>query len=43
MSDTAGNAATEVIRTVTVADTTAPVITLLGGGTQEVEPQKSLP
>ena len=29
-SDAAGNAATSVTRTVTVADTTAPVITLTG-------------
>ena len=31
VSDAAGNAATEVVRTVNVVDTTAPVITLSGG------------
>ena len=31
VSDSAGNAATEVVRTVNVVDTTAPVITLSGG------------
>ena len=30
VSDDAGNAATEVTRTVNVTDTTAPVITLVG-------------
>ena len=38
VSDAAGNAATEVIRTVTVtADTTAPVITLTGASTINLE------
>ena len=36
-SDAAGNAATEVSRTVNVADTVAPVITLLGSDSQRVE------
>ena len=35
--DAAGNAATEVTRTVTVADTTPPVITLTGDATMSVE------
>ena len=33
VSDVAGNAAQEVIRTVNVVDTTAPIITLVGGAT----------
>jgi hypothetical protein len=33
VSDVAGNAAEEVIRTVNVVDTTAPIITLVGGAT----------
>ena len=36
VSDTAGNAATPVVRTVTVSDTTAPVITLNGAATVTV-------
>tara|TARA_X000000950_G_C13724788_1_gene581763 strand:+ start:65 stop:760 length:696 start_codon:yes stop_codon:yes gene_type:complete len=37
VSDTAGNTATEVTRTVNVVDTTAPVITLLGDATVTIE------
>ena len=37
VSDSSGNAATEVTRTVNVVDTTAPVITLLGANPQTVE------
>ena len=37
VSDTAGNAATEVTRTVNVTDTTAPVITLVGDAEVTVE------
>ena len=37
VSDAAGNAAAEVTRTVTVADTTAPVITLVGNASVTVD------
>jgi hypothetical protein len=37
VSDAAGNAATEVTRTVNVVDTTVPVITLLGDATVTIE------
>ena len=37
VSDDAGNAATEVTRTVNVTDTTAPVITLVGDAQITVE------
>ncbi|WP_372754518.1 immunoglobulin-like domain-containing protein [Mariniflexile sp.] len=37
VSDSAGNSATEVTRTVTVQDTTAPVITLIGANPQILE------
>ena len=37
MSDSSGNAATEVTRTVNVTDTTAPVITLVGDAEITVE------
>ncbi|QXP75429.1 DUF5011 domain-containing protein [Tenacibaculum sp. AHE15PA] len=37
VTDTAGNAATQVTRTVTVQDTTAPVITLVGANPQVLE------
>ncbi len=37
VSDAAGNAATEVVRTVNVSDATAPVITLLGVNPLELE------
>ncbi|MDJ0665517.1 MAG: DUF5011 domain-containing protein [Acidimicrobiia bacterium] len=37
VSDSSGNAATEVTRTVNVVDTTAPVITLLGANPQTIE------
>ncbi|WP_242135710.1 HYR domain-containing protein, partial [Aestuariivivens marinum] len=37
VTDTAGNAATEVTRTVSVVDTTAPVITLTGSDPQVLE------
>ena len=37
VSDTEGNAAPDVVRTVSVVDTTKPVITLLGNATETVE------
>ena len=37
VTDTSGNAATEVIRTVSVVDTTAPVITLNGAASVTIE------
>ena len=37
VSDTNGNAAADVVRTVSVVDTTKPVITLLGDATETVE------
>ena len=37
VTDSQGNAATEVTRTVNVVDTTAPVITLLGANPQTIE------
>ena len=37
VSDAAGNAATQVTRTVSIVDTTAPVITLLGDNPQTIE------
>ena len=37
VTDTAGNVASEVTRTITVADTTAPVISLVGSSTQTIE------
>ena len=39
VSDANGNAAEDVVRTVSVVDTTKPVITLLGNATETVESQ----